>query len=284
MATPDPAKEVADTWESVAPAWEEHRDQVFVTTRAVSDWLVDHAEVGPGDTVLELASGPGETGFLAAERIGPDGTLISSDVSSGMVDASRRGAQARGLANVEHRVIDAHHVDLPDDSVDAVLCRFALMLMPDPGRALAEVRRVLRPGRRIAYATWGAIDRNAWVTSMISALLQNGHMPGSTSPFEPGGVFSLASAEANQPLLDEAGFTDVVAEEVTGLMHYPDATEYLRVQGSIAGPVAGLLAGLDAEGRAAVMASLESAVDPYRSDDGIDLPWTAVVVSAAAPG
>ena len=102
----------------------------------VSEWLVDHVDPRPGQTILELAAGPGETGFLAAERVGADGRLISTDLSAGMIDAARRGAEARGLGNVELRVMDAQQIDLPDGSVDGVISRFGVMLMPEPAAAM----------------------------------------------------------------------------------------------------------------------------------------------------
>src|SRR5213080_4193088 len=141
--------------ELVASSWERHREFLFEGQRAVSEWLVDQIDPRPGETILELAAGPGETGFLAAERVGADGRLISTDLSAGMIDAARRGADARGLRNVEFRVMDAQQNDLPDESVDGVLSRFGVMLMPEPGTALREAKRVLRDGGRLAYAVWG---------------------------------------------------------------------------------------------------------------------------------
>ena len=280
MTDLDPTRQVLETWESVSPAWERHRDRVFEMTRPVSDWLVEHVAPGPGQTVLEVGAGPGETGFLAAARVGGGGRLVSSDLSPGMVEAARRGAAARGLTNVEHRVMDAQAMDLPDDSVDGVLSRFALMLVPAPERAFAEVRRVLRPGGRFAYATWGGPDRNPWVTVLVGALLQNGHVPGAGDPTAPGGLFSLASAEANARALEAAGFTDVTTDEVTGAMTFGSFDEYWDTQTSIAGPVARLLASLDPDQTAAIRASAEAAAEPFRADGGYALPYTAAVAGA----
>ena len=82
--------------DAVSPAWERYRDELFETQRDVSEWLIDQVDPQPGQTILELAAGPGETGFLGAERIGRAGTLISTDLGSGMIDAARRGAAAGG--------------------------------------------------------------------------------------------------------------------------------------------------------------------------------------------
>src|SRR2546421_7300653 len=126
MTQPD-SPQPADVVEFVAPAWERHRQLLFEGQRPVSEWLVDQVDPHPGQTILELTAGPGETGFLAAERVGPSGRLISTDISESMVAAARRGAAARGLTNVECRAIDAQNIDLPDASVDGVLSRFGIM-------------------------------------------------------------------------------------------------------------------------------------------------------------
>ena len=100
--------------------------------------------------MLELAAGPGDTGFLAAARLAPDGRLLSTDIAPEMLVAARRRAAELGLANVEFRVMDAQKLDLADASVDGVLCRWGYMLVDDPAQAFAETRRVLqarRPGR-----------------------------------------------------------------------------------------------------------------------------------------
>ena len=113
MPDPDATGEVLRTWDSVARGWEEYRDRVFSGFRPVSEWLVEHADPQPGQTVLELAAGPGETGFLAAARVGPEGRLISTDLAPRMVEAAQRGVDAAGLANVECRVMDAQSLELP---------------------------------------------------------------------------------------------------------------------------------------------------------------------------
>ncbi len=278
MTQPEPPQP-ADVVEFVAPAWERHRQLLFEGQRPVSEWLVDQVDPRPGQTILELAAGPGETGFLAAERVGPNGHLISTDVSQGMVDAARRGVETRALANVECRVMDAHHIDLPEASVDAVLCRFGVMLMPEPARVLREVRRVLRDGGRLAYAVWGPPDRNPWLTLLVGAALQSGHAPPG-DPFGPGGVFSLAVPEANRALVEPAGFSEVQVEEIAGAMRYDSFDEYWEVQSTVSGPLAVLIGSLAAEDVAAIKADLEPTLAPFRSGDALSLPSLAVGVSA----
>jgi ubiquinone/menaquinone biosynthesis C-methylase UbiE len=265
--------------DSLAPAWERYRDRLFEHQRAVSDWLVERIDPQPGQAILELAAGPGETGFLAAERVGPGGSLISTDLGPGMVDAARRGADARGLTNVECRVMDAQEIDLPDASVDGVLCRFGLMLMPEPARALSGTRRVLRQGGRLAYAIWGAPDRNPWMTSLVGAVLQNGHEPPG-NPFGPGGQFSLASPESNQDLLSAAGFADIQVEAIDGVMHFDDFDDYWDLQSQVSGAIAVLISSLAGDDVDRIRTTLEPMLAPFESEGAYDFPSLVVGLSA----
>jgi SAM-dependent methyltransferase len=264
----------------VAAAWERYRERLFEGQRRLSEWIVDRVDPRPGQTLLELTAGPGETGFLAAERLGPEGRLISSDLNEGMVGAARRGAEARGLTNVEFRVIDAQRVDLPDASVDGVISRFGLMLVPEPTRAFAECRRVLRPGRRLAYGVWGPFDRNPWLTHLVGAILQSGHaLPG--DPFGPGGPFSLAAPDDNRKLLTGAGFTNTEVEEIPGTMRYASLDDYWDMQTEIAGPISGVVRSLSDDERDSIKATLEPMLTPFQSGDGYEFPSLALGITAA---
>jgi ubiquinone/menaquinone biosynthesis C-methylase UbiE len=280
MSQPDHPGESAQIAEFVASSWERHRELLFEGQRAVSEWLVDRVDPRPGQTILELAAGPGETGFLAAERIGAHGRLISTDVSRGMVDAARRGAEVRGLGNVEFRVMDAQQNDLPDESVDGVISRFGVMLMPDPRAAVRGAKRVLRDGGRLAYAVWGPSDRNPWLTALVGAALQTGHAPPG-DPFGPSGPFALAEPDANRALLDSAGFSKVQIEEIPGAMRYDDFDHYWNVQSSVSGPLAVLIASLPVGEVDAIKTALEPALAPYRSRDALSIPSLAIGAGAA---
>ena len=153
-----------DIWDRMAPGWDQRRDWVWEVSQSVGKWMVDRLAPQPGQTLLELAAGAGDTGFAACTRLGDDGRLISTDFSPRMVQTAQRRAAELGLKNVEFRVMDAERMDLDDDSVDGVLCRWGYMLMADPAAALRETRRVLRDRGRLAFSVWADPKRNPWAS------------------------------------------------------------------------------------------------------------------------
>jgi SAM-dependent methyltransferase len=229
--------------------------------------------------VLELAAGTGDTGFAAAAILGERGRLISSDFSPAMVEvARRRGAQLR-LGNVDYRVIDAERIELGDDSVDGVLCQSGYMLVADPAAALAETRRVLRAGGRLALSVWGAPERNPWASIGGRLLVERGHLP----PPEPGapGVFAMASEERTRSLLERAGFIDVRTEEVPVRFAFRDLDDYVRWVTQVAGPFAIVVRGLPEDERHVLKARLEEAFVPFEAAGGYSLPGIALCAVAS---
>ena len=148
------------TWDEMAPGWEDRREWILGITGPINEWLVDRVDPQPAQTVLDVAAGTGDLGFIAAKRVGESGKVLCTDFATQMVEAARRNGERLRLSNVEYRVLDAERMDLDDDSVDGVLSRWGYMLMADPAAALRETRRVLRDGSTLAFAVWQTPDRN----------------------------------------------------------------------------------------------------------------------------
>ncbi len=261
--------------EAIAPTWERRSGQIEQVASPVRAWLVDGLALGEGGVVLELAAGVGETGFDAAIAVGERGTLISTDFSPAMVDAARRRARERGVGNVEHRVMSAERIELPDDSVDGVLCRFGYMLMADPALALAETRRVLRPRGRLALAVWAGPERNPLFSIIAMKLVERGHMP----PPEPApapGVFALASPQRIVELLAAAGFDEVRTEEIAVRIPVPDLDQYIEFTADTAGPIALVVRGLGRAERAALREELREPFERFSVGDRYELPGLAL--------
>src|SRR2546421_1554246 len=160
---PDLRAHLHGMWASVAGGWAEHADYVDARAAMAAEKMLDLSAPDRGERVLELACGPGGLGLAAAERVAPDGEVVLSDVAAEMTSIASSRADALGLSNVTTLELDLEQIEQPDDSYDVVLCREGLMFAPDPARAAGEIRRVLRPGGRVALAVWGPRERNPWL-------------------------------------------------------------------------------------------------------------------------
>ena len=141
--------EHVDNWRSVASGWERQRQLFLTSTGMVSERLVALLDPRPGEAILELAAGPGDTGLLAARSLGPGGRLVSTDFAPEMVEAARRRAAELGLEEVvTFAVEDMQSLSFADSSFDGAVCRWGWMLVPDMETAAREISRVLRPGRK----------------------------------------------------------------------------------------------------------------------------------------
>ena len=268
-----------EIWEEMAPGWERWRAQLADALTPVRAWLIGALGPQSGETVLELGAGTGETGFEVAAILGEEGRLISSDFSPEMVEVARRRSSELGLGNVDHRVIDVERIELDSASVDGVLCQSTYMLAADPAAALAETRRVLRPGGRLAFSVWGAPERNPWGSIGGMLLIERGHMP-LPEPEAPG-VFSMASEERTRALLDGAGFTSVRIEEVPLLFGFRDLGEYEQWVVDVAGSFAIVMRELPEEEREVLRARLREAFVPFATDGGYELPGAALCAVAS---
>jgi ubiquinone/menaquinone biosynthesis C-methylase UbiE len=275
----DPREQSRDVWNEMAAGWDRNRDFMWKTTRHVAEWLVENSGASEGDTVLDLAGGPGSNGFLAAERVGPSGKVIETDFAPDMVEVARRRAAELKLENVETRVLDAEKMDLDDDSVDSIICRWGFMLMQDPLAALRECRRVLKDGGKLALSVWGGPEKNPWVTVTGMTVMQLGHQPGG-DPFGPGGMFSMAEHDTIRSLLNDAGFTTISVEDMPVDWTYSSFDEAWDFMTQVAGAIARVVKDLPDAEVEKLRSALESNIEPFRTDEGLTLP--GVTVNAAA--
>lgn len=275
MELDDKREKSRATWNDMAPGWERNRDFMWSTTKHVAEWLVDKVEAGEGDTILEIAGGPGDIGFSAARRVGTSGKVIETDFAPQMVDTARRRARELGLENVETRTLDAEQMDLADDSVDGIVCRWGFMLMLDPLAALSECRRVLKDGKHLALSVWGGPEKNPWVTVTGMTMVQLGYEPGG-DPFGPGGMFSLAEPDKLRSILGDAGFTDVEVEEMPVEWSYPSFDVAWAFMTEVAGAIASVVKELPPEEVEDVRIALEKNLEPFSTDSGLVLPGVTI--------
>jgi SAM-dependent methyltransferase len=268
----DPAR----AWSAVAEAWDANVDDVDGHSVVATDALLDRVAVQPGDRVLELAAGPGSLGATWSHLVGPTGTVVVSDIAPGMVEvAARRNA---ALGNVETTVIDAAAIDRPDGSFDVVVCRMGLMFTPDPSVAFAEILRVLGPAGRLGALTWAGIEHNPWMTCVGMAAMVNG-LVSDGPPVGPGGIFSLGDPAELEVLAKAAGFVDVAVEELAITFRADTVNAHVERVASLAGPLAAVLQAAPPDQLAALRRTAAELAAPYLTDDGLEIPGRALLVS-----
>jgi SAM-dependent methyltransferase len=273
--------ESLDRWERAAQGWGRRADRLRDSAMPVSVWMIDQLGLQPGQRVLELAAGPGDTGFLAAELIRPGGTLVCSDGTEAMLELARARATTAGIENVEFARLELEWIDLPTASVDAVLCRWGIMLIVDPEAAAQEIRRVLRSGGRAALAVWDSAERNPWATIPGRALVTLGHAtpPDRDAP----GMFALSAPGRLQDLLESAGFLDVLVEAVPLDRAYAGVEPYVQETLDLSGVFSEALGGLSDHQRQEVIDEIASLAEPFtRADGSLLLPGRSLVAAAGA--
>ena len=261
---------VRQTWDHQAKIWFAQREQILKDSRPVHEWLVRNAAPQAGQRLLEIAAGPGDTGFLAAKGLG-NGRLVSTDLAPAMVEAARARAAELGITNADFRTLDAQAMELESESFDAAICRWGYMLMPDPAAAFRETRRVLKPGGRLAFAVFTAPAENPWVSIPVAVLREAGLFPQPSSEWQPS-ILALADRARVEALVTDAEFASLAIEDVGFAWTFPNTGEYWTFleQTSAMGPV---LRALPDDTRASIRASIDSGIAQFVGSDGsVTLP------------
>jgi SAM-dependent methyltransferase len=192
--------------------------------------------------------------------------VIYTDFAPEMVEAARELGSEQGLDNIEYRVLDAERMDLGDDSVDGVGCRYGYMLMADPAAALRETRRVLRDGGPFAFAVWTTPDRNPWAAVPFVTLVGRGLLP-PPDPSAPG-IFALGMPERIRELVVGAGFADPEIEELPLTYVYEGPDRVWDHVTRLAGPIAKVVNALPEDEREATREAIMQNLEPYRDENG----------------
>ena len=222
----DATERVRKDWDSQANKWYEQREAMFAASRPIHEWMVQHLDPRDGQRMLEVAAGPGDTGFLVAPPLG-SGRLVSTDLSPSMVDAARKRGAELGITNADYRTLDAQAMDLGDASFDGVLCRWGFMLMPDPAAALRECRRILVPGGRLVFAVFTGPEKNPFASVPARILIEMGHLSAPSSAWQPG-ILALADRTRLESLLHDAGFASPNIEAVAMTWTFAGIDDYWR--------------------------------------------------------
>jgi ubiquinone/menaquinone biosynthesis C-methylase UbiE len=254
------------TWGEMAAGWAARSERAESALQIVSDWLVQRTDPRPGQVVLDVAAGPGGLGHRVARVVGSGGRVISTDLVPEMVEAARRLGAADGLGNVEHRTLDAEHMDLDDDTVDVVLCRSGYMLMADPVAALRETRRVLKAEGSLGFSVFATADTNPHVAIPVGVFIERGHIP----PPEPGGpgIFSMGDPARIRELVTAASFALAAIEPIEFAFRYDDEDDAWNTIIDINGLLSPIISEMGADEREATRQAVIDGFADFRDLDG----------------
>ena len=247
---------------------------------AVTEAIVEYSRPLPDMRVLDLASGTGEPGISLAQRVGPHGSVTAVDQSSELLDIAAERARNKKLLNFTTQQADAHQLPFADQSFDLAPCRFGVMFFSDAQRALAELRRVLKPGARACFAAWGPMEQPYWQTTMK---IVHRHVGGAM--LQPGGSdpFRFSAAGSLSEMLSASGFHEV--EELTQNLPWTwpgDAEEVFDYACAVTAPFRPMLERVPAEEWPAIRAEAKAAIERYRVADEIRFGADVVLASGKA--
>jgi SAM-dependent methyltransferase len=253
-------------WNSAASGWKKWSPLIDQGGMPVSERLVELARIKPGDRVLDVAAGYGEPALTAAKRVGPDGEVVATDISAEMLAYGRERAAAAGLENVRFVESDAASLDFPEGSFDAALSRWGIIFEPEPEATAARIRGFLKPGARIAIASWGPIDRAPMFALTMGTVMKRLEI----APPPPGtpGPLARPSPEAIAALLEGGGFENVEVEEIDVSFGYGSCDEFTACLRDIAPPITALLAEYPQEVQEETWAAITAAAREAAGGDG----------------
>jgi len=280
--SPDPREIIRQEWRDAAPFWRKWSSQLAFQSRQATELVVQGAALSPGLHVLDLASGSGEPALSVSAAIGPQGRVIATDLLLEMLEVAQENAAARGLTNIDFRAADAEQLPFPGGLFDRVTCRFGIMFIPDVQKALREMRRVLKPGGRVSFVTWGPLDENPLFGLMIRPFLKYVDVP-PPAPDSPH-VFRFSSEEKLTQTISAAGFQEVQATKHKINWPWPGTAEQAWQGGSeLAAPFKKIIAATPADKREEVIREVIASIRQFYDGHAVNFPASILASSALVP-
>ena len=264
-----------EQWQSAADAWHRWTPAIQAWLGPATELMLDLAGVGPGSRVLDVAAGAGEPAITAAKRVGPTGSVLATDISSNLLEYAKQAAREQGVTNFETRVMDGEHLDLADGVFDAVLSRVGLIYFPDQQRALAEIRRVLKPGGHVAAMVYSTAENNRFFSIPVGIIRRRAQLP-PPLPGQPG-PFSLGGAGVLEEAYRRAGFREVETLTIAAPVRMSSTAECVRFERDSFGALHQMMSGLSDVEQAETWAEIERDLRQFEGPNGFEGPCEMIV-------
>lgn len=258
-------------WDQSAQGWNDHTSQIRAWLGRATEAMLEMAGVTRHARVLDVAAGAGDQTLSVAERVGPDGFVLATDLSPAILALTQANARRAGHANVRTLVADGEDLQVDPESFDAAVCRLGLMFFPDPLQGLREMHRALKPGGGACTVVFSSPARNPCVTIVMSTALKHAGLA-PPDPLQPGGLLSLGEAGRMDHLFRQAGFTEVATTVLDAPFKLPSPGHYLEFIRTSASPIQQVLAKLDEAAASAAWAEMEQRLAAFTTATGWEGP------------
>ena len=267
-----------EQWQAAAQAWSDWGGFLRDWLGGATELMLDLAGVAEGSRVLDVAAGAGDQSIQAAERVGPRGEVLATDISEAILAKARENAARAGLSNIRTQVADGEDLRVAHASFDAAISRLGLIYFPDLARALSGMREALKPGGSIGAIVYSTPDRNEFFSIPVSVIRRRAALP-APLPGQPG-PFSLGSDGIIEARLREAGFRDIVVKKVDAPLRMKDAAQCLRFEKESFGALHQMAAKLDDSGKAAAWDEILRSLERFAVPGGFVGPCELLVAAA----
>ncbi len=279
MTDGDIKAELRDTWESAAPGWAKWEEVFAAGLVDATDAMLDMAGVDANMRVLDLACGAGSQSLRAAERVGPEGRVLASDISATMLAHVQERAKRNGISNIETLECAAEDLPATQQAFDAAICRLGLMLFPAPKQALKAVQSVLKPQARFAGLVFTTPSNNPFMSQTMQILLR--HAGKEPPPVGKPGIFALGGPGVLEGLLSDTGFSGIEAKVVRAPLRLDSFAEALEMMQQAFGAYRAVVADLSSEARAVAWSEVGECLKQFEGDDGFQVELEFVIGSGA---
>ena len=254
------------SWDHAAAGWKKWSGWLDRYASPVSERLVELAGVGPGSRVLDVAAGFGEPALTAARRAGPEGTVVATDISAEMVAFGRERAADAGVENIEFMQSDASSLDFPHESFDAAVSRWGIIFEPDGEGTADRIRGFLKPGSRMAIASWGEPETVPMIARPMKAALE--FLGESPPPPGTPGPLSRPTPEAIGGLLEGGGFSGVQVENMEISFEWASPEEFSAYVRDIVAPITAMVEARPEDVQAATWQAIADDIRSEADEDG----------------
>ena len=260
-----------EQWQQSAAGWNDKTPQIRSWLLDSTAAMLEMAAIRQGHRVLDVAAGAGDQTLDIANRVGPEGEVVASDLSPAILEYARANAHRAGHRNIQFEVVDGEALNFEPESFDAAVCRLGLMFFPDPARGLGEMFRALKPGGHACTMVFSSPERNPCIAILVSTALKHAGLP-PRDPYAPGGLLSLGKPNLIDELFRGAGFREVATTKVAAPFKLSSARDYLDFIRTSAGPILQILGRLDESRRQAAWDEVEERLSTFNVTGGWEGP------------